>query len=304
MHSARTLQPGDLPDDIKLVVADMDGTLLDASGSIPDGFWPMLARLVERGIVFAPASGRQYTALAGMFAQASSGVALIAENGAFVVRDGQEVSSSLVDAEFSAHAVRVAREIAKVHNIGLVWSGRSSAYIERSDAAFVEQASWFYTSLEVVDDLTQVPEQALKFAVYDFDGGSAGSRALLTEALQPFQVVMSSEHWMDIMDPAVNKGVALRALRLALDATPEQTMVFGDYLNDLEMFTEATHSFAMANAHPKLTRAARYIAPSNKDHGVISTMAQLLGVPFDAAAPAQAEQSVGEVVQAAGPRIR
>ncbi|HEY3337260.1 MAG TPA: Cof-type HAD-IIB family hydrolase [Propionicimonas sp.] len=303
MHTARALEPGDLPDDIKLVVADMDGTLLDATGGIPDSFWPMLTRLVERGIVFAPASGRQYTALAGMFAQAGPGVALIAENGAFVVRDGLEVSSSLVDPEFSAHAVTVAREVARVHNIGFVWSGRRSAYVERGDAAFAEQAGRFYTSLEVVDDLMQVPERALKFAVFDFDGGSAGSRALLTEALSPFQVVMSSENWMDIMDPGVNKGVALRALRLSLDATPDQTMVFGDYLNDLEMFSEATHSFAMANAHPKLTRAARYIAPSNADHGVISTMAQLLGMPFPDREPVEARPAASRVVPAAAPRI-
>jgi len=274
--TARALRDGELPDDIKLVVADMDGTLLDETGGIPDSFWPMLAGLVERGIVFAPASGRQYTALAGMFAQAGPGVALIAENGAFIVRDGREVSSSLVDAEFGRHAVRVAREVAMVHNIGLVWSGRRSAYVERSDAAFVEQVGRFYTSLEVVDDLMQVPEQALKFAVYDFDGDSVGSKALLTEALQPFQVVMSSEHWMDVMDPAVNKGVALRALQVALDATPDQTMVFGDYLNDLEMFAAAAHSFAMANAHPKLLRAARYVAPSNREHGVITTLTNLL----------------------------
>lgn len=296
MPSARALQPGDLPDDIKLVVADMDGTLLDETGGIPDSFWPLLARLVERGIVFAPASGRQYTALAGMFAQAGPGVALIAENGAFVVRDGQEVSSSLVDTAFSAHAVEVAREVAKVHNIGFVWSGRQCAYIERGDAAFVEQAGRYYTSLEVVDDLMQAPEQALKFAVYDFDGGSAGSRALLTEALEPFQVVMSSEHWMDIMDPAVNKGVAVRALRLAVGASMDQTIVFGDYLNDLEMFSEATQTFAMANAHPRLVEAARYLAPSNRDHGVISTLEQML--------EASSSLAPNQVVQAARPPIR
>ena len=129
------------------------------------------------------------------------------------------------------------------------------------------------------------------------------SKALLTEALRPFQVVMSSEHWMDIMDPGVNKGVALQALRLALNATPDQTMVFGDYLNDLEMFTEATHSFAMANAHPRLTSAARYIAPSNTDHGVIRTMAQLLGVPFQDRDAAEARPGASRVVPAAGPRI-
>lgn len=278
MHTARTPRTGELPDDIKLVVADMDGTLLDETGGIPDSFWPLLSRLADRDIVFAPASGRQYPALADMFAQADRGVALISENGAFVVRDGKEVSSSTVDPGFSRRAVACARELAGDHNLGLVWSGRHSAYVERDDAAFIEEAGRFYTRLEVVDDLLQVPEEALKFAVYDFDGGSAGSWTRLSDALAPFQVVMSSECWMDIMDPAVNKGVAVRALRAALDATPDQTIVFGDYLNDLEMFTEATHSFAMANAHPKLLRAARYVAPSNLEHGVITTLAGLIGV--------------------------
>lgn len=280
MPIARSVQEGDLPDDIKLVVADMDGTLLDETGAVPDAFWPLLELLTKRGIVFAPASGRQYAALAGMFTQAGPGVALIAENGAYVARDGQEVSSSLVDPEFSRHAVISVRQVAEHRNLGLVWSGRRCAYVERNDTAFVQEAARFYTSLEVVDDLLDVPEQALKFAVYDFNGGSAGSKAELTEVLDPFQVVMSSEEWMDIMDPAVNKGVALRALRTAVDATEDQTMVFGDYLNDLEMFAEATHSFAMTNAHPKLIRAARYIAPSNLQHGVISTLSELLGVPF------------------------
>ena len=51
------------PQDIRLVVADMDGTLLDERSRIPDGFWPMLARLKRRGVEFVPASGRQYACL-------------------------------------------------------------------------------------------------------------------------------------------------------------------------------------------------------------------------------------------------
>lgn len=283
MHTARAPRPGELPSDIRLVVADMDGTLLDETGGIPDAFWPMLEQLTQRRIVFAPASGRQYPALAEMFAQAAEGVALISENGAFVVRDGREVSSSVVDRASSRRAVIAVRELGEAHDVGMVWSGRHSAYVERNDPEFVAEAGRFYTSLQVVDDLLEAPEAALKFAVFDVDGVSAGSGAWLTEALHPFQVVMSSEHWMDVMDPTVNKGVAVRALQRALGVSPVQTMVFGDYLNDLEMFAEATHTFAMANAHPRITSAARYLAPSNRDHGVITTLAQLLGAPADPA---------------------
>ena len=48
---------------IRLVVADMDGTLLDADGVVPDRLWPLLDLMRERGIAFCPASGRQYATL-------------------------------------------------------------------------------------------------------------------------------------------------------------------------------------------------------------------------------------------------
>ncbi len=276
------LRPTDLPTDVRLVAADMDGTLLDERGKIPEAFWPLLRRLHGRGIVFAPASGRQYPALAAMFARADAGLALIAENGAYVVRDGAEISSSTVEAEAAEQVVRQVRRLAAEHDLGLVWSGRRSAYVERAEEAFVAEAGRFYTSLQVVDDLLAAPEPPLKFAVFDF-AGAANSREVLAAALHPFQVVMSGVHWMDIMDPRVNKGVALRALQRALGVAPEQTVVFGDYLNDLEMLEEATHSFAMANAHPVVAEVARHRAPSNREHGVLSTLERLLD---EAAEPA------------------
>ena len=49
--------------DIRLVVTDMDGTLLDDDKRTPDGLWEVLALLRERGVLFSPASGRQYATL-------------------------------------------------------------------------------------------------------------------------------------------------------------------------------------------------------------------------------------------------
>lgn len=286
MRTAGQPTPPPPAPDIRLVVADMDGTLLDEHGAVPDAFWPLLERLSARGIVFAPASGRQYPALADFFGEAASGLALIAENGAYVVRDGVEVSSATVGRDFVEHAVGFVRGLPEGRDMGLVLSGRERAYVERSDEAFVAEAGRFYTSLEVVDDLLAVAEAPLKFAVYDFVGASGGGRDLLAEAFAPFQVVMSSQHWYDIMDPAIDKGVALRALRHALGVDRDQTMVFGDYLNDLGMMSEATHSFAMSNAHPRVIEACRYLAPSNREHGVVTTLTRLLGSDFPEATPA------------------
>jgi hydroxymethylpyrimidine pyrophosphatase-like HAD family hydrolase len=56
-------------------------------------------------------------------------------------------------------------------------------------------------------------------------------------------------------------------------------MVFGDYLNDLEMLDAADWSFAMAGAHPEVVRRARHLAPSNIDNGVLRTVVRLLDLP-------------------------
>lgn len=276
MHTPGSPTSPDAASDIRLVVADMDGTLLDEHGAVPDGFWPLLERLQERNIVFAPASGRQYPALADFFGHAAAGLAIIAENGAYVARDGVEVSSSTVGRDVVERVVGFIRDLTAPRDMGLVLSGRDCAYVERNDERFVNEAGRFYTSLTVVDDLLAVPEAPLKFAVHDFVGASGGGRDLLATAFTPFQVVMSSEHWYDIMDPAVDKGVAVRALRHALGVHRDQTIVFGDYLNDLAMMAEATHSYAMSNAHPRVIEASRHLAPSNREHGVVTTLTEVL----------------------------
>ena len=75
-------------------------------------------------------------------------------------------------------------------------------------------------------------------------------------------------------------GLTSKVMQVATGITHEQTAVFGDYLNDLEMMDAAALSFAMANAHPDIAARARFGAPSNLDHGVITTIEKLLdGVP-------------------------
>jgi len=78
------------------------------------------------------------------------------------------------------------------------------------------------------------------------------------------------------MPPDINKGVALAAMQHRLSITPDETVVFGDYLNDLEMLDVASNSFAMANAHPEVRVRARYVAPPNSAHGVLRVLAELV----------------------------
>lgn len=274
--------------DIRLIAVDMDGTLLDGDGHIPDALWPLLDELDGRDIIFAPASGRQLATLRRSFDHARDDVVYIAENGAYVVRGDAEISTDAVDAGFAASVVLRVRSFAdKGFDAGVVVCGKRSAYIERTDASFLAESEKYYAKLEVVDDLLAVDDQILKLAIYDFGEAEKTTAPELEDLRATHQVVVSGHHWIDVMNAGVNKGVALQRLQAALGIDRSQTAAFGDYLNDLELLDAAVMSFAMSNAHPDVLARARYRAPSNVELGVLSTIRRLLdGEPLDEAQPA------------------
>ncbi|AXG80423.1 Cof-type HAD-IIB family hydrolase [Streptomyces paludis] len=268
------------PVDIRLIVTDMDGTLLDDSGNPPRRLRPVLALLRERGVLFSPASGRQYATLARLFSGADDGMVFIAENGTQVVRDGKELDSDPLDPAVAARIVKKVRGlVADGVDVGAVVCGKHRAYTERTDDAFLAQVAKYYVAHESVEDATAVDDEINKIALFDFGPAALGTAPALTEFAATHQVVVSSEHWIDVMNRTANKGAALRRVQRDLGITPAQTLVFGDYLNDLEMLDAAEWSFAMANAHPDVLARARYVAPSNNDDGVLSTIERLLRLP-------------------------
>ncbi|MFI5793660.1 Cof-type HAD-IIB family hydrolase [Streptomyces sp. NPDC051677] len=270
-------EPSAGPADIRLVVTDMDGTLLDDDKKVPDGLWDTLARLRERGVLFSPASGRQYATLAAEFAEVADGMVFIAENGTYVVRDGAELSSDPLDPGAVARVIEVVRGLASGGvDMGAVVCGKRSAYVERADEPFLAEVARYYVRHRVVEDVTAVDDDILKVALFDFGSVEESTAPALAPFADTHQVVVSGAHWVDVMNRTANKGAALRRLQRELGITPAQTMVFGDYLNDLEMLDAAHWSFAMAGAHPEVVRRARHLAPSNNDNGVLRTIARVL----------------------------
>ena len=286
------------PQDIRLVVADMDGTLLDGRSEIPDGFWPMLARLKSQGIEFVPASGRQYATLRNMFADKAAEIlgggelSYIAENGNVVALDGKVVEVHGIDLDVTRHVIDlIDAAAASGSNVGLVVCGLKSAYVQRADKPFLDEVRKYYAALSIVDDLHEVldfaqepsaytpdgdAEIVLKLAILDLDGSERFTNEKLTHLRADYQVVVSGKLWVDIMNIETDKKQGVEALQRVLGVTSAQTAVFGDYLNDLLMLEAGDWSFAMGNAHPDLKAAARYMAPSNVDHGVLKVVDRLV----------------------------
>lgn len=265
--------------DIRLVVADLDGTLLDEHKQMPSGTFDLIRDLRAAGVAFAPASGRQWATLHAMFHEVADDLVIIAENGAYVTRRGVEVAVHQLEASWVADVVRDTQKLADEGvDLGIVVCGVESAWITRTDRAFLDQVEPYYRRLQVTDDLTTVEDTVIKIAVHDFGDPEAVTVPYLVERCAPNPVAISGAHWVDVMAEGVDKGLAVRELQDAMGIDATRTMVFGDYLNDYEMLQAADWSFAMSNAHPDILELANYTAPANSEDGVISTVRAVLGL--------------------------
>ena len=262
---------------IKMIVSDMDGTLLNSQKQLPDDFREVYQMMKGADVQFVVASGRQYYTLLDEFMHLDHTIAFVAENGGFINWQGQ---SKVINPLKAPEAAELITAIRQIKGADIVLCGKQGAYVEAADSAdFMSETAKYYIKHTVVDDLTAVDDEILKIAVNDFSTLESSTYPLIREAFDGrFQVCTSSPVWLDIMPKGVNKGEAVAFLQNQFGVLPGETMVFGDYLNDYEMLQKGDFSYAMANAHPEILKIANYKADSNDNAGVSKIIREKLRV--------------------------
>ena len=258
---------------IKFVATDMDGTLLNSKKEIHEEFYEVFREMREKDIIFAAASGRQYYSLLETFDNIKDDMMFIAENGTFVVYKGKEIVTNSLDRDLAMELINIGRKIDESY---VVLCGKNSAYIESDDDRLVNEVSKYYKRYKIVDDITTINDDILKVTICDFRGSEENSNNYFVEYRDKAQVTVSGDIWLDITAKNINKGVAIKEIQELLGINYEETVVFGDYLNDLEMMESGYYSYAMENAHDDLKKVARFIAKSNDENGVVEAIKELI----------------------------
>ncbi len=258
---------------IKLVVTDMDGSLLNDAKELPDNFFPMLSGLHKRNVQFAVASGRQMYTLQHDLFPARDSLYFIAENGAYVAHGQTQLYLEALSNESVLELLDHGSCVADAY---FILCGKNGAYVQDSGAEFLNEARKYFKKLEIVEDLTRLKDDILKVTLCDFRNAEFNSLPHFKSFAHRFKVTVGAERYLDITSLSANKGSALRQLQIRLGVTPQETLVFGDYLNDLEMLQMAHYSYAMKNAHPEILRAARFITQwDNNESGVVQTILEM-----------------------------
>lgn len=239
---------------VKLIVSDIDGTLIPyGEKALPEALFPLIARLRRAGVVFCPASGRQFHSLRKLFAPVAGELAYLCENGAAIFGPGTEADAPLLSKTPMprADALALSRDIIAVPDCQMLISGRNVSYVCGCGDDFIRRIEDFHGNLvQRVERVEDIAEDILKISAFCPNGLDELKTALGPQWAKSYHMAEAGPVWLDFT--LANRGTGLRGLCDALNVELSETMAFGDNWNDVPMLEIAGLPWLMEGAAPAL----------------------------------------------------
>lgn len=254
---------------IKLVLSDMDGTLLKENKEMPKDTFQVFEQLLASDVACGVATGRSLTSLFRDFKQLSEQLTFIAENGAIVYHQGQLLYKEVMKQRLIDRILNV---VLPFSDLIPVLAAVDKTYTCACSEAEVEHLHIYYPHLEIVDDLYAVDDEIVKMTVYHRNQNAVDNLPLFDGFGKDANVSVSGKEWIDFSSKGVNKGNGIKALQEHLHITAAQCMAFGDYMNDYEMMLSVGESYAMGNAYGAIKDVSKYVIGTNEEEAVLQVI--------------------------------
>jgi len=266
---------------IRLVATDVDGTLVkDGSHVLDPAYYDMIRRLRRKGVYVCVCSGRQYHSIHHLFAPVAGELFFLAENGTLVRTEEKILQTWPIDPDYY---IPLIRDIRKIDGAAAVVCSPRIARLEAGEDSEVYRflKEGYSYMLENIPDLTTIPSgEVLKLSVYH-ERAEKGLLPLTSShwaddlALEPSGVV-----WLDICPRHASKGNALSFLQDHLGIRKEETLYFGDNINDLSAFAQAGLKGTVSNARREVREAADFVGDSYENLGVLKELQRIFAPVF------------------------
>ncbi|KXG74009.1 Cof-type HAD-IIB family hydrolase [Thermotalea metallivorans] len=265
----------------KLIVSDMDGTLLTSNGKISEETEKVLRQLMDKGIHVAVATGRIFTSAKVYAKYLGVTTPIIACNGAMVrnLKDMKIIYESHLSREDCLKILEICRK----HHLYFHFYTDTIFYTERLDYSSLKYSEWNKTlreeekiDLRVIDDPYKIIQnnesKIYKFVIIDQDKELLAKVRRELEAIPTIECSKSWHNNLEIMNRGVSKGAAVRRLAKSLGIRREEVICFGDHENDLSMIEYAGLGIAMGNADEVVKARADYVTATNDEDGVAKAL--------------------------------
>ena len=250
---------------IKIIFFDIDDTLRNSkTGFIPSTIPTVFQQLREKGILTGIATGR------GIFGVVPEIKALkpdffVTLNGAYIEdKKGNVIYSNKIARD------KVEEYIAWTKEVGIDYGlvGSHEAKLSRRTEMISQAIDPIYPDLEVDPDFYQ-KEDIYQMWTFEDQGDDLTLPENLSSTLR---LVRWHKHSSDVVPISGSKAAGVAKVVDQLGLKPENVMVFGDELNDLELFDYAGISVAMGISHEKIKEKADYITKTLEEDGIFDAL--------------------------------
>jgi Cof subfamily protein (haloacid dehalogenase superfamily) len=263
---------------IKIIVSDLDGTLLNEKSKVSDFTLATIKKLIKQGAKFVIATGRHHNDISHLVEKIGGDIFYITSNGARVHQsNGQPFYSENLQSGIISGILALSESYDLHRNI----YSDESWYVEKEPSEQILSMHFKSTFYYQIKKFSMINQNDI--AKIFFVGEREKLNKLFNQLHEQYgdhiSLTFSLNNILEVMAKDVSKGQALQLVLDHYQLAVENTMVFGDGMNDLDMLQLAGHPVLMENAHKDLEReiADHHRAPSHKNDGV----AQFLTRYFD-----------------------
>jgi len=255
--------------DYRLLVLDIDGTLLDDNNIITQNTYKSLKLLKEKDILITFATGRLYNDAACFARKLDTYSPMIVLHGAQIKScDGVTLKEVFLEPDVVVNLIDIARE----KNLAFQAFQNDCLLIEKRKKWHNLYIKYSYQKPEIihVNDMNSVLKN--KITQFSFLGEKSDlirlKKLIKNQMESKISIACSHDNLLEIVGPDVNKGNALIELADILNTPVSQVITIGDSYNDIEMIKIAGLGVAMGNAPSKVKDAADFVTKDNNHEGI------------------------------------
>ena len=247
---------------IQAIVSDYDGTIAKSGMMEPsEELFVLLEKLLDKGIRFVSASGRQYQNLRDRFAPVADRIDYICENGSLIAYQNEIVYKDVIERKT---ALELIRDMEQYEDGEIMVSGLGTSYIVPKTQYFIDRlVKRVRNHVTILKAFEEIEADIIKISIFWQEGIPPKAAGHFHEKYDAcLQVADGGNGWLDFTGKTSGKGNALKILAKHMDIPLENMISFGDNENDMDMLKETGYSYCMSSAKDHVKLCAGHVCDS------------------------------------------
>lgn len=276
-------QRNNLLRNLKLIVTDIDGTLLNDNGELGTESKKLIKKLMELNVIVSLATGRLHSAVTEIAKEISLNGYIVSLDGALIKNFNND--KTLYESYLRTSQVKKAIELSEKNLVNIVLCHASAIYYTENNSIIPTLLSKYGASYSQVDSYKDYISGTLEMVCSSDIKDSI--KQIEDKFNFPFTLGCNTSYfrskknenifYLEIRKAGSSKGKAVARILKHLSIKPTQTAVIGDWYNDITMFQTKVIKVAVANAIPELQNIADIITTkSNREDGIAEFLEMVL----------------------------